>query len=61
MGNMSYCRFENTLRDLLDCEEHFEDELDNDYEIEARKRMLAICKRIAKNYTEEDLRSGENE
>jgi len=23
MSNMSYCRFENTLNDLMDCEDHF--------------------------------------
>lgn len=25
MANMSYCRFENTYHDLLDCEDHFGD------------------------------------
>ena len=24
MGNMCYCRFQNTLRDLKDCHEHIE-------------------------------------
>lgn len=26
MSNMSYCRFENTYRELCDCVEHIEDE-----------------------------------
>ena len=28
MGNMSYCRFENTYRDLMDCWENYEDSQD---------------------------------
>jgi len=27
MGNMSYCRFQNTLMDLRDCIENWDDEL----------------------------------
>jgi hypothetical protein len=53
VANMSYCRFQNTLIDLRDCEEHFEDELDGE-ELKARQRILAICERIAHNYGEED-------
>lgn len=46
MGNMSYCRFQNTLRDLRDCEEHFGDnDLSTDEE-RARKQMYDVCKRI---------------
>jgi hypothetical protein len=45
MSNMSYCRFENTLRDLLDCEEHITDELEGS-EKEARMRMLGTCRAI---------------
>lgn len=31
MSNMSYCRFENTYHDLLDCSEHiFDDDLSED-------------------------------
>lgn len=43
---MSYCRFQNTLRDLRDCEEHFGDnDLSTDEE-RARKQMYDVCKRI---------------
>lgn len=49
MSNMSYCRFENTSRDLDDCIEAIENgeinEL-NEYEIEAIKRMQYQAKCI---------------
>lgn len=60
MTNMSYCRFENTVNDLEDCEEHFTDELSSEHEIRARKRLLAVCKRIAE-LSEEDLAVEEDE
>lgn len=36
MSNMSYCRFENTARDLCDCAEHIQDNLTGDYEPRAK-------------------------
>ena len=36
MSNMSYCRFENTARDLRDCASHIGDDLDGD---ESRARL----------------------
>jgi len=49
MSNMSYCRFENTSRDLNDCIEAIENgeinEL-NEYEIEALKTMQYQAKYI---------------
>ena len=49
MSNMSYCRFENTSRDLKDCIEAIENgeinEL-NEYEIEALKTMQYQAERI---------------
>ena len=44
MSNMSYCRFENTYNDLLDCAGALEqrDELSSS-EKEYRERMLHIC------------------
>jgi hypothetical protein len=47
MSNMSYCRFENTARDLADCAEHIHDGLtDNTYEAKARLRLIGLCKSI---------------
>jgi hypothetical protein len=48
MANMSYCRFENTLRDLQDCEQNLFDELEKDeYEHKARRRLIELCHSIA--------------
>ena len=57
MGNMSYCRFENTLSDLEDCYEDME--FGNDFselsltEQEARNELVALCKKIAEQFDEE--------
>jgi len=42
---MAYCRFQNTVGDLEDCLEHINDDL-SDYEIEARDRLVELCKDI---------------
>ena len=47
MSNMGYCRFENTLHDLQDCQAHIEDSLNSESEISARKRLIEICAEIA--------------
>ncbi len=49
MGNMSYCRFENTSNDLQDCLDAIyngeTNEL-NDYEQRGLRRILEIAKEI---------------
>lgn len=45
MTNMSYCRFRNTLEDLLDCEENLHNELGKE-EHHARKKLVEACQRI---------------
>ena len=49
MGNMSYCRFENTANDLRDCVNAIRrgeyDEL-NDYEVEGLKEILHLAQLI---------------
>lgn len=51
MSNMAYCRFENTVRDLSDCEDHIEETRDlSASETEARKELIRICKRIAEDF-----------
>ena len=49
MGNMSYCRFENTARDLQDCLNAINRgeivEL-NEYEVEGLRNILELCKEI---------------
>ena len=52
---MSYCRFQNTLRDLMDCRDAMLDDLsDNEAEADARRRLISLCKRIADNYGDGD-------
>lgn len=47
MGNMSYCRFQNTVSDLEDCYEHMDDEDLSPEEERARTRLIEICRDIA--------------
>jgi len=51
MPNMSYCRFENTTRDMQDCLDAIEDgdtrELSR-YEISALRRFLGLAEEILK-------------
>ncbi|MFZ2992404.1 MAG: hypothetical protein WA061_01700 [Microgenomates group bacterium] len=47
MSNMSYCRFQNTLKDLYDCDDHMFDNLGSESEQEAREDLLKLCKSIA--------------
>ena len=58
MGNMSYCRFENTLRDLRDC---YKDMSETDFyelsetEQEARNKLVALCQNISEQFEEEEI------
>jgi hypothetical protein len=55
MSNMSYCRFENTHSDLLDCYDaliemddiHNASEEMSDYEREAMFDLIKLCQNIA--------------
>lgn len=47
MANMGYCRFQNTLSDLRDCQENLWDEDLSDEEERARKALVALCVDIA--------------
>ena len=46
---MSYCRFENTYRDLLDCLSAMNDQL-SDREKGYRDRLVDVCKEIIEEY-----------
>lgn len=54
MANMSYCRFRNTLNDLTDCENNF-DNINSIEELQAAKRLLQTCQRIVDSIDMEDL------
>ena len=51
MGNMSYCRFENTLADMRDCLHALENGLDaeelSSYEISALRSFADVAESIA--------------
>jgi len=49
MANMSYCRFENTYRDLVDCYTNMEDEL-SESEYKYRERLIKLCKDLVDAY-----------
>jgi len=46
MGNMAYCRFENTFSDLSECAEHIHDDDLNRDEKRYRKELIQLCKTI---------------
>ena len=52
MGNMSYCRFENTLADMRDCLYALDDGLDagelSEYEISALQDFADTARQIAR-------------
>ena len=42
--NMSYCRFENTFNDLIDCFDHIWNEAENERDERNRKNMIRFLK-----------------
>ena len=44
MANMSYCRFENTFSDLLDCFENISDVAENGRDERYRIRLIQLLK-----------------
>ena len=55
MGNISYCRFENTLSDLRDCYDHMDESMEDksNHEKQARKALVNLCCDIALDYAHE--------
>lgn len=51
MGNMSYCRFENTNADLEDCLDAIEDEL-SATEHEYRIKLVRKCAKLILDWAE---------
>lgn len=54
MPNMSYCRFENTLRALRDCFNHMDDEDLSEEEESARIELIQTSKLVAEYGETED-------
>jgi ppGpp synthetase/RelA/SpoT-type nucleotidyltranferase len=44
MANMSYCRFENTYHDLIDCFDNIFEEAENERDERHRKNMIRFLK-----------------
>lgn len=58
MGNMSYCRFENTFRDLQDCEDALRNKDMKDLskqEQKFRNYLIELCKEIADDFEVEEI------
>ncbi len=66
MGNMSYCRFRNTLEDLRDCRDHIADGVQTEEttgeenaistdEAKARSKLIKVCQEIVETAEEEDI------
>ena len=53
MGNMSYCKFQNTVSDLKNCYESMQDSDLDSYEEKARKKIIDLCVDIAIEYGDE--------
>ena len=54
MSNMSYCRFRNTLEDLLDCWQHIDDDDLDAEEERARDKLIQLCANIADEAPDEE-------
>ena len=70
MGNMSYCRFENTSNDMMDClqaiydeggiESYIKEHDPSEYEIRGIKNFYRLAKEICEFDTfEDDVKRGE--
>jgi len=55
MTNMSYCRFENTVTDLIDCEYCVGDMDLSDRENKKRIQLIEVCRRIALQFDGADI------
>jgi hypothetical protein len=49
MSNMSYCRFRNTLQDLQDCVDNFEDPVSPE-EHRARRQMWELANTLVQDF-----------
>jgi len=53
MVYMSYCRFEGTYNELIECLENFEDNDISQREEDYKRMLIKLCQKISNNY--EDL------
>ena len=50
MGNMSYCRFENTMADLKDCLRNIDHKAENNRDESARQEMIELFREIYEDW-----------
>lgn len=48
--NMSYCRFSNTLGDLIDCNNNMDKDDLSDEELRSRHKLIQVCIEIALDF-----------
>ena len=58
---MSYCRFENTFRDLLDCYNNLDESVNSKTEQDFRERLIGLCKDIVDEYGDVEFNDDEND
>jgi len=61
MGNMSYCRFENTMDDLRDCINNIYREAENSTDERYRQEMIALFKDVAEGFDGDIVGYSENQ
>lgn len=61
MGNMSYCRFENTMDDLQDCIRNIYREAENSRDEQSRQRMIELFKEVAEDFEGDIVGFSENQ
>jgi hypothetical protein len=59
MSNMSYCRFQNTLQDLRDCNDHLWDDLSEDEET-ARQKLVKLCRQIVDDFETDEANENDD-
>ncbi len=61
MPNMSYCRFENTYKDLIDCLDNIHIGASNEIDEQYRQRMIKLFSTVCEQYGGDIVGYAENE
>ena len=61
MPNMSYCRFENTYKDLIDCLENIHVGASNEIDEQYRQRMIQMFNQVCEQYGGDIVGYADNE
>jgi hypothetical protein len=61
MANMSYCRFENTYNDLIDCIENLNKVADSERDERYRKRLIELMIETVESGDAEEALEAEDE